>query len=180
MVLYYFDDEEEGLARETSHPFFVEHATADFYYDLADEFSPFGNDAGADTLFNLEDWYKERRAGEKAVTFIKQQIGTWDIDIDYWAITDAAQLDIIEHDSQLLYSEIDKIIIAVAFGQFKIAGKSDKAMASVAEAAFFRQRHVAERARVRRPEPWDYAEEYLAKLRIMKSDLITMTNKKAR
>ena len=180
MDLYYFDDPEEGLARETSHPFFVEHATADFYYDLGDEFSPFGNDTGADTLFDLEDWYKERKAGEKAVTFLKQQIGTWEIEIDYLTIASAAQLDALEHDNQLLYSEIDKIIIALAFGQFKIAGKCDKAIPDVVATAFFRQRYVANQAKARVLDPWDYADEYLAKLAIMEADFAAMTNKKAR
>ena len=180
MDLYYFDDPEEGLARATSHPFFVEHTTADFYYDSMDEFSPFGSDAGADTLFNLEDWYKERRAGEKAITFLQQQIGTWEIEIDYPAISSAAQLDAIEHDNQLLYNEIDKIIIAVAFGQFKIAGKCDKAIPTIVAAAFLRQRYVANRAKARVLDPWDYANEYLIKLTTVEADLAAMVNKKAR
>jgi uncharacterized protein YfeS len=70
---YYFNDNEEGVARKTSHPFFVEHAAADFYYSCIDEFSPFGNDSGADTLSELQDWYNERGANDKALTFLKRQ-----------------------------------------------------------------------------------------------------------
>ena len=55
----YFDDPEEGLARNTSHPAFVRVAPQDFYYDCGDDFSPFGSDDGFDTLAALEDWYRE-------------------------------------------------------------------------------------------------------------------------
>jgi uncharacterized protein YfeS len=178
--VYYFDDDEEGLARETSHPLFVEHATADFYYSCIDEFSPFGNDSGADTLFNLQDWYNERGANEKALTFLKRQIRDWEFSPAYLTITEPAQLDIIAADSDSFNDEIDKAVIATVFGQFKIAGKCDKAMLPVAAAAFQRQRYIAEKARIRVPTPWKYANEYLARLEVMEADLAAMVNKKAR
>ena len=180
MSAYYFDDEEEGLARETSHPFFVEHATADFYFDGGDDFSPFGNDTGHDTLRDLEEWYQERRAGEKAVTFLRHLIQSWEFDLTYLAVTEPLQLDAIEPDTQYLNSSIDQAIIAIVFGQFKIAGKADKAMLSMAEAAFRRQRYIAEKAQKRQLNPWEHAAEYFSKIEILKADLATMANKKAR
>ena len=54
----YLDDEETGLSRETSHPNFTEHFSEEFYYDCVDDESPFGNDNGADTLYELEDLFK--------------------------------------------------------------------------------------------------------------------------
>ncbi|MGI4832247.1 MAG: MolR family transcriptional regulator [Janthinobacterium lividum] len=178
MSAYYFDDDEEGLARETSHPFFVEHATADFYYNCGDEFSPFGNDSGADTLFNLQDWYNERGANEKALTFLKRQIGAWEFSSAYLTATEAAQLDTIIVESDGFNNEIDKAVIATVFGQFKIAGKCDKAMLPIA-AAFQRQRYIAEKARTRELRPWEHAAEYLARLEVMETDLQIMANKKA-
>jgi uncharacterized protein YfeS len=180
MSAYYFDDEEEGLARETSHPFFVEHATADFYYDCGDEFSPFGNDSGADTLFNLQDWYNERGANEKALTFLKRQIGDWEFSPIYLTITEPNQLDAIVAETDGFSNEIDKEVIATVFGQFKIVGKCDKAMLPVVAAAFKRQRYIAEKARTREQHPWEHAVEYLARLDTMEADLAEMTNKKAR
>ena len=35
-IKLYLDDEETGLSRETSHPNFTEHFSAEFYYDCAD------------------------------------------------------------------------------------------------------------------------------------------------
>lgn len=55
---FYFDDEEEGLSPQTSHPKFNEIISDYFYFDCMDEFSPFGNDEGAEILYALQDWYK--------------------------------------------------------------------------------------------------------------------------
>jgi uncharacterized protein YfeS len=177
----YFDDSEEGLARETSHPFFVEHTVADFYYDSADDFSPFGNDSGNDTLRDLEEWYQERNAGAKAATFLRNLIANgWGFDANYLELSDLKQLEIISHDDQSINSEIDKAVIATVFGQFKITGQADKAMLQMATYAFQRQRYVAEKARTREIRPWEYANEFLARLDIMESDLAAMVNKKAR
>ena len=180
MRSYYFDDEEEGLTRETSHSFFVEHATADFYYDCGDEFSPFGNDSGADTLFNLQDWYRERSAGEKALTFLKQQIRDWGFDTDYLAITEPLQLDAVAAKMEDFTNEIDKAVVATVFGQFKIAGECDKAMLPIAAAAFWRQRYRAKKAQARELDPGEQAAEYLARLEILEADLQAMVTKKAR
>ena len=181
MSAYYFDCEEEGLARETSHPFFVEHATADFYYDACDDFSPFGNDSGHDTLHDLQDWYEERTAGAKAATFLRNLLTNgWGFDATYLEVTDLTQVDAMSRDEQSLNGEIDKAVIATAFGQFKIAGQADKAMLRMAADAFRRQRHEANKAAKRKSHPWEYAEQFLSRLDIMEADLAAMANKKAR
>jgi uncharacterized protein YfeS len=178
---HYFDDEEEGLARETSHPLFVAHASAEFYYDCTDDFSPFGNDSGHDTLASLEEWYQERTAGTKAATFLRNLIGNeWGFDVAYLAVTEPVQLDAMSRDELSLNGEIDKAVIATAFGQFKIAGQADRAMLQMAADAFRRQRYEAEKAAKRENNPWEYAEQYLARLAIMEADLAAMANKKAR
>lgn len=181
MSAYYFDDEEVGLARETSHPFFVEHATADFYYDVCDDFSPFGNDSGHDTFSSLEEWYQERTAGAKAATFLRNLLtNDWGFNAAYLDVTDLSQLDAMSRDEQSLNGEIDKAVIAAAFGQFKIAGQADEAILQMAVNAFRRQRHEAEKAGKRESHPWEYAEQFLARLDIMETDLAAMANKKAR
>jgi len=43
--------------------------TEEFYYDCTDEFSPFGNDDGADTLSSLEEWYQENGNLKKPLKF---------------------------------------------------------------------------------------------------------------
>ena len=46
--------------------------------------------------------------------------------------------------------------------------------------AFRWQRYEAEKADKRESHPWEYAEQFLARLDIMEADLAAMTNKKAR
>ncbi|MCB2376908.1 hypothetical protein LGH70_04905 [Hymenobacter sp. BT635] len=178
MGKYYFDDEDIGLAPETSHPFFVEYAKAEFYYDCTDDFSPFGNDSGADTLFNLENWYREREAGEKCTTFLRQLIEEWGFSVEYLKLSDLGQLDAINSEEQNFNNEVDKAVIATIFGQYKIAGKADKAMLALAIHAFRRQRFIAEKAQIRNIDPWEYAAEYLSRLEIMEADLAAMATKK--
>ena len=181
MSALYFDDEEEGLARETSHPFFVEHANAEFYYDSADDFSPFGNDSGSDTLSSLTEWYQERNAGTKATTFLRELIvDAWGFDVAYLDSKNLAQLEVAEPNERMLNAETDKAIIATAFGQFKIAGQADKAMIRMAAVAFSRQRHYAQIAMARESNTWEHGEEYLARLDAMEANLTAMAHKKAR
>jgi uncharacterized protein YfeS len=179
MSLYYFDDSEEGLARETSHPFFVEHATADFYYDSIDEFSPFGNDTGHDVLQDLQEWYQERGAGSKASTWLKQLIVAWGFDTAYLSYTTQKDLEAVDLEAQYLNDVLDKAVIATVFGQYKIAGKADRAMHKMVADAFIRQRYMTSIANTPN-NPWDLADEYLARLNAMERDLASMENKKAR
>ncbi|MDO7883752.1 hypothetical protein [Hymenobacter cheonanensis] len=176
----YFDDFEEGITRETSHPVFTGYATADFFYSQGDDFSPFGNDTGNDTLRFLEDWYQERRAGEKAATFLRKMVDEWGFGGPYVLITDPAKFESINWDEKYLTDTVDQAIISIAFGQFKIAGKADKAIISLAAHAFQRQRYLAEKAKIHPTNPWNLADEYLARLSIMECSLDAMVNKKAR
>ncbi|MET4073290.1 hypothetical protein [Hymenobacter sp. UYCo722] len=181
MSAYYFDDEEVGLARETSHPLLVENAAAEFYYDCTDDFSPFGNDSGNDTLANLEEWYQQRTAGVEAATFLRNLLtNDWGFDTTYLDVTELTQLDAMSRDELSLNSEIDRAVVATAFGQFKIAGQADNAVLQMAADAFRRQRYEAEKAGKREIHPWEYAEQFLARLDAMEADLAKMANKKAR
>jgi uncharacterized protein YfeS len=179
MSLYYFDDGEEGLARETSHPFFVEHATADFYYDQGDDFSPFGNDTGHDLLRELEEWYQERGANAKAATWLKELIRAWGFDVAYLSYSSQAELELVNLEEQYLNDVLDQAVIATILGQYKIAGKADKGMQTMVAHAFMRQRYMTALANTRE-EPWKEAELYLSRLATMEADLSKMVNKKAR
>lgn len=179
MELYYFDDEEEGLARETSHPFFVEHAKADFYYNEGDDFAPFGNDTGHDLLHDLEEWYQERGANTKAATWLRRLIVAWELDVAYLTYATQAELAVVDLSEQYLNDVLDKAIIATIFGQYKIAGKADMEMHKMAANTFARQRYMTKLANSR-DSPWDLADEYLLRLTIMEADLAAMANKKAR
>src|SRR5258706_10296168 len=87
--LYYDDPEGEGPSRENSNPNFGKALTDEFYYDCTDEFSPFGNDDGADTLSTLEDWYRENGKLRKPVKFLKDLVEeNWGFETKYMKLTD--------------------------------------------------------------------------------------------
>ena len=175
---HYFDDFEEGITRDTSHPVFVDSATEDFYYSEGDDFSPFGNDTGHDTLRFLEEWYRERRAGEKAATFLRKMIDEWGFGSDYLLITDRAHFNSISLEERYLTDTVDQAIIAIAFGQFKIAGKVDKAIIGLVANAFQRQRYLTEKAKLHAVNSWNLADEYLERLGAMENALALMNKKR--
>jgi uncharacterized protein YfeS len=174
----YFDDFEEGITPETSHPTFVKYATADFFYSQGDDFSPFGNDTGNDTLRFLEEWYQERRAGEKAATFLRKMLDGWGFGADYLLIKHPSQFGDIDLENKHFTDTVDQAIIAIAFGQCKIAGKADKAIISLATETFQRQLYLAEKAGASEVNPWNLAAEYTERLNVMKLALAEMIIKK--
>lgn len=60
--VHYYYDSKQGVSRKTSHPQFVSFASEDFYYDINDDFSPFGNDAGMKPATPTGAWGKEVQA----------------------------------------------------------------------------------------------------------------------
>lgn len=72
---------------------------------------------------------------------------------------------------------IDQAIIAIAFGQIKIAGKADKAIIGLVANAFQRQRYLAEKAKTHLTNPWNLADEYLERLSAMEHALASMNKK---
>lgn len=143
---FYFDDEEgEGPSRETSHPNFVKVLTDDFYYDCTDEFSPFGNDDGADTLFNLEDWYKENGKLSKPVKFVKDYIDeNLGFETKYMKLTDPKKILKINAEEEFIFDSIDHAIIATAFGQYKIEGTLNSDLKDLADIALERQKVITQ------------------------------------
>ncbi|OGX81380.1 hypothetical protein BEN49_15545 [Hymenobacter coccineus] len=158
----------------------MQHATADFYYDGGDDFAPFGNDTGSDLLRNIEEWYRERRAGDKSVTWLRNLIKAWGFDTAYLDCVEQGQIEAIKYTEHYSSSNevLDQAVIATVFGQFKIAGKADKEIYNMATNAFRRQRHLANLAK--EETQWNLYDEYVAKLNIMEADLAEMANKKAR
>ncbi len=143
---FYFDDEEgEGPSRETSHPNFVKVLTEDFYYDCTDEFSPFGNDDGADALFNLEDWYRENGKLSKPLKFVKDYIvENLGLETKYIKLTDTAIILKIYTEDEYMFGSIDHAIIATAFGQYKIEGILNSELKDLASIALDRQMSITQ------------------------------------
>ena len=131
MSTIYLDDEDEGLARETSHPRFVEHAP-DSFFDESDEFSPFGNDDGNDALRSMEEWFEDREPGTDPIEFLEELLDEWDLDVPEGAfdLDHAGLVELVTRDEDLERPlvGIANASVAAALGQVKIAGEVSPAL----------------------------------------------------
>lgn len=141
---WYFDDNEIGLHPLTSHPYFREHFTAEFYYDCCDEEAPFGSDEGADTLYIMTE--KLRKKPSFAFADFPEYIIEQEWDMRYLPV-DSLDRDVVgaalEADEMNLIQS-NMITYAAAFGQVKITGRLDKSLCERAVLALQRQQLVAE------------------------------------
>jgi uncharacterized protein YfeS len=163
---YYDDIEGEGLARETSHPKFVQTMTADFYYDCLDNFSPFGNDDGADLLYKLEDFFREKK-GKGIMKWLYQTIDNFGFKYTSEPCSkmlDEPTLKMLQEEDPHFLTCMDNTIIAAAFGQIKISGQVDKEMKELAKIALRRQQ-------ILNKEDDEVTKEHNEKLATMLKDL---------
>jgi len=159
-TVYYFDDPEEGLSRDTSHPRFVQLAADDFYYDVCDDFSPFGSDDGHDTLSALEDWYRTPCEGRKGIDFLNSMLADWDLGVPADILRASASartawLKASAMNDRFLTGEC-RARVATAFGQLKITGQVDVAILDEALAAIECQLWLNEHSRATHPD-WPHA-----------------------
>lgn len=140
--MYYFDDEEIGLARKTSHPKFNEIIEDEFYYDLTDDFSPFGNDTGAEILLELSEWVQENQHDKGIQEWMFDYIDSFGFEYESQGVS---QLDNIEdinqviHEDEFMINCMDQAIIATGFGQLKITGKINAQLLEITKKAINRQ-----------------------------------------
>ena len=169
--MLYLDNPENGLAPETSHPLFAAAATDAFWYSSMDDFSPFGNDTGNDTLRLLEEWLTQHGAKANVADFIRGLIRKWDLDEAYLAIDDAETMKQLHYDEdQFLNDAQDQAVLAAALGQLKITGQLSAEGRQLAINAFQRQRAIAETAAADDTNPFrDAVPEYLERLAAMEA-----------
>ncbi|MBL1225030.1 hypothetical protein [Enterococcus sp. BWR-S5] len=119
-ISYYYDKEEEGVTRETSHPFFVRHFTDELYYDITDDYAPFGNDTGNDSLYMLEKQLAENDDLEDfdgLPVFIAKSWG-----VEYVDPLESSSDSAFISENEVDIFESSQITIAVGFGLIKITG----------------------------------------------------------
>ncbi len=166
---YFFDDEEEGLAKETSHPNFVKGMTAEFYYDCLDDFAPFGNDDGADILYQLSDWYREKKLTRNVLKWVFERIDEAGCKYQSEGVSEVLTLETlndIQQEDEYLIQIMDNSILAAAFGQIKITGKIDQKLLEKAKIAIKRQQLLNTN-----PSS-DVGLEYANRLATMEKDLL--------
>ena len=146
MTTIYLDDEDEGLARETSHPHFVEIAP-DSFFDETDEFSPFGNDDGNDALRAMEEWFEDRAPGSDPVEFLTELLDVWDLEVpeDAFDLDDAGLVELVREDEGLerRLLGVARATVAASLAQVKIAGEVSSALLDAGKRALRVQRVLA-------------------------------------
>lgn len=175
----YFDDPDEGPSRGTSHPTFVRVCDDELFYDSTDDLGPFGNDEGADVLYELQDWYREGAKGTLRA-FIDRMLEKWDGMIHDLAITDRATVNQWLEDEELASALLsaDSVVIASAFGAAKISGKLDESVAALARAALQRHALVVEHQQKRDPK-WPHSAPANAAIAAMRVALEKLEKKRA-
>ncbi len=168
-------DDEVGLARETSHPNFRSIASDDFYYDVTDDFSPFGNDDGSDTLMSLQDWYQSGGSDAKVMRFLKEFLDEWDLGVPKKLhLADPKTIERwlgkSEMNETYLLSEC-RARLATAFGQLKITGTSSADCRADGLAAIECMLWLNERAALKHPN-WQHATAERTRLLAMQGDLV--------
>ena len=173
MPSLFIDDPEEGLARATSHPAFVQLAQADFYFDCADDFSPFGSDDGFDTLSALEDWFSEGGQSGAVMQFLQKLLASWDFPVpaDLLTQSDEAITTWLKQGSNDMWlASVCRARVATAFGQIKVSGQLDADVREQALLALDKQLLLNQRARRVYPD-WEFAEHEAERLQTMRDDL---------
>lgn len=131
------------LSKRTAHPRAVALMQEDWLWEPAYEFSPLGNDAGADVLMLFRDWRIQNKISEPA-QFIDVLEERWEAafkqqkdELDYAKIKARYKTDI-------LYTEIDEALIGLAFAQLVLEGKISAKVSAYAQKAVTRQKLLTE------------------------------------
>ena len=129
-------DDEWELSPETAHPNARRLLQEDFFWDVGDEDSPFGNDTGWDTLEFYRAWIRQTDDDEE---FLAELFDEWEVDRELAEdIADdelAAQLE-DDHYDVITY---DDVVIALAFAQLVLEGETSPDMAAAATRCLERQ-----------------------------------------
>lgn len=122
----------DQLTPKNAHPKAAALMTESFYWNCADDNSPFGNDNGADALSEFHIWRK-RHPTEKPEIFINDLCEKFQARFSDWNETTPEGLNTI-FGSKKSYAMTtgDDIIISVAFAQLMIEGKVDNSLKQLA------------------------------------------------
>ena len=108
-----------------------------FFWDAVDEYSPHGNDTGADLLEAFRDWRRRHRT-VPASRFLPLMLKRWNYSSSVASLLDKP-MSAWDDDDELILEVIDEANIAIAFAQLKIEGRCDDDLREAALASIQRQ-----------------------------------------
>jgi uncharacterized protein YfeS len=99
-----------------------------FYWEEANDFSPHGNDTGADLLSDYRKWSTNHPSGDP-LAFLRELVASWSFRDD--------------STDPMFRAISDEAVVALAFAELKIRGVCHPAVADLAKQAAKRQREEA-------------------------------------
>ena len=129
-------DDEWELSPDVAHPNARRLMKAEFYWDVTDEDSPFGNDTGWDTLEFFRAWI---RSSDEEDDFLDELFEEWEVDRELAeSLPDERLGRQLEEDHYDILT-YDDVVIAVAFAQLVLEGNTSRDMAAAASRSLKRQ-----------------------------------------
>jgi uncharacterized protein YfeS len=129
-------DDEWELTPETSHPNARRLMKAEYFWDVCDDDSPFGNDTGADTL---EFYHEHFESGEDDEQFLDDLLEDWEVDREWAESVPDAELKQALEDQHFHVLTYDDVVVALAFAQLVFRGKTSRDIGKLAIRALRRQ-----------------------------------------
>jgi uncharacterized protein YfeS len=114
----------EDLSPENSH-FRARAALTDaFFWDAADDTSPFGSETGRDVLEALRD-FRDEHPRDSPVGLLDELLAKWEVVNDHWDAFEADAVQAIGEDDEYSLLTRDEAVIALAFAQIIVEGRID-------------------------------------------------------
>jgi uncharacterized protein YfeS len=112
------------LSAKTAHPLAAKLMKGEWFWNPADDLSPFGNDSGSDAFYIFRDWRKDNLETEPA-QFLGVLEQRWGLSFNYKEIVSENELEKVEKLNPY-YRQTDEAIIGVSFGQLALEGTVSK------------------------------------------------------
>ena len=114
----------EDLSPEHSH-FRARAALTDaFFWDAADDTSPFGTETGRDVLEALRD-FRDEHPKDSPIKLLDELLARWEVKNDHWDAVEADEVQEIGEDDEYSLLTRDETVIALAFAQIIVEGQMD-------------------------------------------------------
>ena len=146
--------EKLGIDWEEYHPSARDKLDDPFFWSATDDFSPNGNDTGADILDGYRDWLRGPRKG-RPVLFLQRTARQWGF------------LDLESMDQEIY----DDAVVGLAYADIKLRGQCDRTLGEMAMKSVKRQKVGAQEA-----AEWPYRKERLKSLALIEEKLLENLN----
>ncbi len=149
------------LCRENAHPKASEQLAEDFFWSVAEENSPLGNEAAGYILTYFFRW-RHFHPEDSPLDFLDDMMLAWEIPEDVPSPDEAGMAKRLPKDKQIIFT-YDDMVIALAFSQIMLEGELVPSLKAKAQEAL---EHQAGEAAITHRR-WKDPEERHRRLKLM-------------